>query len=169
MSVDSFKYLPRIIAFYYQRTKQVPELPIPWTPLNKRINNSKFALVTSGGIYNKRTDAPFDVEREKREPTWGDPTFRKIPVDSNQSEIGVSHLHINTKDILIDVNVLLPMGRFRELVNQEIVGGLHKNAYSFMGYQGFPPNANTWKDHYGPQIAQELLADDVNCVFMTPA
>ena len=169
MSVDSFKFLPRIIAFYYQRTKQVPELPIPWTPIKKSIENSKFALVTSGGIYNKTTDVPFDVAREKIEPTWGDPTFRRIPIDSTQEEIGVSHLHINTADILVDVNILLPIGRFRELVNQSYIGGLHENVYSFMGYQGFPPNTDDWKTSYGPQLAQELLAEKVDCVFMTPA
>jgi len=169
MSVDSFKYLPRIISLYYQRTKQVPELPIPWTPLKKRVENSTFALITSGGIYNKTTDEPFDVAREKTEPTWGDPTFRRIPIDSAQDELGVSHLHINTADILVDGNILLPIGRFRELVNQNSIGGLHENAYSFMGYQGFPPNTNDWKRSYGPQLAQELLADKVDCVFMTPA
>jgi hypothetical protein len=169
MKVDSFKFLPRAIAKYYQRTKQVPELPIPWTPLKKNIDECKFGLVTSGGFFTKSSDIPFNVEKEKENPTWGDPTFRKIPVKSVQEEIGASHLHINTRDILLDVNILLPINRFLELKDLGVIGDLSENAFSFMGYQGFPPNVDQWRNEYGPQVAEEFISDDVDCVFLTPA
>ena len=44
---------------------------IPWTPMKKPMNLTTIALVTSAGISLK-TDLPFDMEREKREPIWGD-------------------------------------------------------------------------------------------------
>ena len=89
MTVDSFKFLPRVIATYYQMTDRQPEIPIPWTPLRKPLNESKFGLVTTAGIYHKHEDVPFDLVREKSEPTWGDPTFRVLPATLEHNDVGV--------------------------------------------------------------------------------
>jgi len=169
MTVDSFKYLPRLIATFYQETDRQPELPIPWTPLPRPLADCKFGLVTSAGLYHQGVEPPFDVERERQEPKWGDPTFRTIPTDVQQAEIGASHLHINTGGVTTDVNILLPIQRFRELVADGAIGGLAEHAYSFMGYQGFPPDTAAWQETYGPQVADELIADQVDCVLLTPA
>ena len=169
MTVDSSKYLPRLIATFYQETDRQPELPIPWTPLLRPLAACRFGLVTSAGLYHQGVEPPFDVERERKEPEWGDPTFRTIPTDVQQAEIGASHLHINTGDVMTDVNVLLPIHRFRDLVEDGTIGGLAEHAYSFMGYQGFPPDTTAWQETYGPQVADELKADRVDCVLLTPA
>ena len=169
MPVDSFKYLPRIIAAFYQMTDREPELPIPWTSLPRPLPDCKFGLVTSGGLYHKGVEPPFDVGREKREPAWGDPTYRTLPTNIRQAEVGASHLHLNLKDVLADVNILLPVHRFLELTAQGQVGGLAEHAYSFMGYQGFPPDAAAWREIYGPQVAEKFKAEGVDCVLLTPA
>ncbi len=168
MPVDSFKYLPRVIAMFYQATECQPELPIPWTPLPRPTSDCKFGLITSGGLYHRDTQSPFDVAREKQEPTWGDPTYRSIPTDVQQEEVGASHLHFDTRDVLSDVNVLLPIHRFRELAAEGRIGGLAQHAYSFMGYQGFPPDTSAWRETFGPQVADKLKAEDVDCVLLTP-
>jgi D-proline reductase (dithiol) PrdB len=169
MPVDSFKFLPRSLAAFYQATNRQPELPIPWTPLNRPVSQSKFGLITSGGLYLSGIQAPFDVEREKQEPTWGDPTFRRLPVDTSQEQVAVSHLHLNPQDILVDFNILLPLQRFRELVAAGRVGGLAAQAYSFMGFQGYPPDTRPWQDTYGPQVAAELKAEGADCALLVPS
>ncbi|RME87672.1 MAG: hypothetical protein D6770_08820 [Anaerolineae bacterium] len=169
MSVDSFKYLPPLITRYYKLTRVETELPIPWTPLARPLEECRFGLVTSAGLYHKGYEPPFDVEREKREPTWGDPTFRTIPIDIPQGEVGVSHLHINTRDVLEDINIILPIHRFRELEAEGRIGSLAKEAYSFMGYQGVPASTKAWREVYGPQVAKRLKDQGVDCVFLTPA
>jgi D-proline reductase (dithiol) PrdB len=169
MPVNSFKYLPRIIAAFYQMTDRQPELPIPWTPLSRPLAERKFGLVTSGGLYQRGVEPPFDVEREKQEPMWGDPTYRTLPSDIRQAEVGASHLHLNTRDMLEDFNIVLPIHRFQELAAEGHIGGLAKHAYSFMGYQGFPPNTTAWQETYGPQVAEKLKAEEVDCVLLTPA
>ena len=73
MEVDSFCFLPSLIKRYYQLTRVRKEFPIPFTPMPKPLERCRFGLVTSGGLYHKRHDAPFDQERERREPVLGRP------------------------------------------------------------------------------------------------
>lgn len=169
MTVDSFKYLPRLIGMFYQTTDRQPELPIPFTPLPAPIANCRFALVTSGGLYLPSNEPAFDIEREKEEPTWGDPSFRVIPTSCQQDQIRVSHLHYNPEDVLRDFNILLPIDRFRDLDADGEIGGLANDHYSFMGFQGYPPDATLWESDFGPQIASRMRAEDVQCVLLTPA
>jgi len=169
MPVDSFKYLPRLIGSLYQMTERHPEVPIPWTPLSRPVTECKFGLVTSGGLYHAGKQKPFNLEREIAEPTWGDPTYRAIPSDIGQDEVGASHLHINTDDVRLDINILLPIDRFRELIAEGRAGALARHVYAFMGYQGFPPDATEWQDRYGPEVAERLKEEGVDCVLLTPA
>ncbi|MBN1314820.1 MAG: hypothetical protein JXA42_05110 [Anaerolineales bacterium] len=169
MPVDSFKYLPRILATYYRLSNQQPEFPIPWTPVPKPLSECTFGLVTTGGLYLKSADRPFDMERERKEPTWGDPTYREIPVNAPASDIGVSHLHLNTGDILADPNILLPIHRFQELAAAGRIRGLANQAFSFMGYQGYPPNTREWQEVYGPRVVEAFQGEGVDCVLITPA
>ena len=169
MSVDSFKYLPRLISAYYQMTERQPELPIPWTPLPNSLSECKFGLITSGGLYHKGVDPPFDITRERQEPAWGDPTYRTLSADIQQEDVGVSHLHINTRDVLSDINILLPIHRFQELVVEGLISDLAQNAYSFMGYQSYPPDTTAWQETYGPEVAEKFRSEEVDCVLLTPA
>jgi D-proline reductase (dithiol) PrdB len=169
MEVDSFKYVPRLIARYYKLSSVKPEFPIPWTPLTRPLSDCRFALVTSGGLYHAGHEPPFDLERERQEPAWGDPSFRTLPTDAPPSEIGVSHFHINAEDVLADPNILLPVQRFQELAAASRIRDLAPHAYSFMGYQGMPADLTGWRETYGPQVAERLIAEEVQCVLLTSA
>jgi hypothetical protein len=85
------------------------------------------------------------------------------------ADVGVSHLHINPTGVLADMDVLLPIRRFRELVAEGRVGSLAPSAYSFMGYQGFPADLREWKETYGPAVRDALLSERVDCVLLTTA
>jgi D-proline reductase (dithiol) PrdB len=169
MQVDSFKFLPRLIAMFYQTATCEPELPIPWTPLPRPVQECTFGLVTSGGLYIPGSEPAFNLEREKEEPSWGDPSFRTIPANVDLNEIRISHLHINQKMVLEDINSLLPIDRMHELVVENQIAGLGENAYSFMGFQGYPPDTVEWRETYGPQVADRFHAEGVHCVLLTPA
>jgi len=169
MTVDSFKFLPRLIAMFYRMTKREPEMPIPWTPLRRPLSECTFGLVTSAGLYMRKSDRPFDVEGERQKPTWGDPSFRIIPSDIESGKVGASHLHFNTADVEVDFNIQLPIHRFLTLVEEGRIGGLAASNYSFMGFQGFPPDTTEWEERYGPEVAEAFLNEGVNCVLLTPA
>jgi hypothetical protein len=169
MEVDSFRYLSPLIKRYYQLNRVSKELPIPFTPLPKPLEECRFGLVTSGGLYHTHCEQPFDQEGERRNPAWGDPSFRTLPVAMDLGDVGVGHLHINSHDILADPNILLPIQRFHEFAAEGRVGGLAPHAYSFMGYQGFPCDLSGWTDIYGPAVRDRLLAERVDCVLLTTA
>jgi hypothetical protein len=166
MPVDSFKYLPRSIAAYYQTLVVQKADPIPWTPLTQPLSEARIALVTTAGIYVKGVEPPYDAEREKREPMWGDPTYRRIPRDVRQDQIGASHLHINNRDLLADVNTVLPVVRVAELEAEAVVGSLAETNYSFMGYQ---PNTGEWRERYAPEVAGLMKDEAVDAVLLAPA
>lgn len=166
MPVDSFTWLPRSIAGFYQAMQVADPDGMPWTPLSKPVSECKFALVTSGGLYVKDEQQPFDLERERREPTWGDPTFREIPTGITPGQIGAAHLHLNTEDMEADFNIVLPIDRFRELADAGEIGGLASRHYSFMGYQ---ENQQAWQDTYGPAVAQRMVEEEVDAALLTPA
>lgn len=169
MTVDSFKFLPRLIATFYKMTEREPQEPIPWTPLACPITEIKLGLVTSGGLYLVDSQEPFDLEREREQPAWGDPSYRAIPATVKKRDLSVSHLHLNTEDIETDFNILLPISRMKELVNEGLVGSMANQHYSFMGYQGYPPDTNAWEKTYGPEVAEAFLNDGVHAVLLTPA
>lgn len=169
MEVDSFRYLSPLIKRFYKLSIVRKELPVPFTPLRKPLEQCRFGLVTSGGLYDARREGPFDQEGERRNPAWGDPSFRTLPVDMDTADVGVSHLHMNHADILADPDILLPVRHFRDFVAEGRIGGLARNAYSFMGYQGFPSDLSGWRDTYGPAVRDRMLAEGVDCVLLTTA
>ena len=166
MPVDSFKYLPRSLRGYYESRPVPRREPVPWTPLGKLLSEAKLALVTTAGIWVEGSEPSFDYEREKREPMWGDPTFRWIPRGTKQEQIGAGHLHLNNRDILQDVNIQLPLAHGEDLEAEGRIGSLAETNYSFMGYQ---PNTTEWEQKYGPECAGLMKDEAVDAVLLTPA
>jgi hypothetical protein len=166
MVVDSYKFLPRSFRAGYELTSNLASEPV-WTPLEKPVNEATIALLTSAGIYLKDTQPPFDTEREKREPLWGDPTYRVIPRDVCQEDIDVRHLHINTRDILADFNVALPIRAFGALEEEGAIGRLAGEHYAFMGFQ--ERGAKEWQERYGPEVATRLREAQVDALVLAPA
>jgi D-proline reductase (dithiol) PrdB len=166
--VDGFRFLPPSLAAWIRRYHIPAEEfrgVIPWTPLAAPLNRSVLALVTSAGISLK-SDPPFDMEREKREPLWGDRSYREIPRGTTARDIDVNHLHINTGYILEDINVMLPLARMVEFEQEGIIGRLAQTAYSFYGFQ--------WQndDFIGQAIApmaERMRSEGVGAVLLTPA
>ncbi len=78
---------------------------------------------------------PFDMEREKREPTWGDLTWRIIPRDVAQSMVDATHLHINTGHVKRDIGVAMGLQALTALKTKSVIGRLAEENYSVMGYQ----------------------------------
>jgi D-proline reductase (dithiol) PrdB len=166
MPIDSYKFLPRSMKQGYEAVPVIDEPPV-WAPLPKPLRQCTIALMTSAGVYLKDSQEPFDAERERREPTWGDPTFRVIPADVRQEQIGATHLHLNTDDILQDVNVVLPFRAFKQLEAEGAIGALAHDNYSFMGYQD--RRNEDWRTVQGPELVRRLTEQSVDVLLLAPA
>ena len=165
--VDGFRFMPPSLGAWV--AKDIPAEPfggeIPWTPLQKPISETTFALMTSAGISLK-TDRPFDMEREKREPEWGDPTCRKIPATAREADIDVNHLHINTDYIKQDINVTLPLARFQEFAEEGLIGRLADTSYSYYGFQ--LKYSKELLEEAVPAVAASMKAEGVEAALLTP-
>ena len=119
--INGYKFLPQSMipefkAFPYQANEVVKaESAIP-------LNQARVALLTSGGLYLKDRQPSFDLERERRDPFWGDPTYRLIPRNVGHGDIAVAHLHLNPDDIVADFNVALPLEVFAEFERDGKIG-----------------------------------------------
>jgi D-proline reductase (dithiol) PrdB len=166
-TVDGFLFMPPALRAWI--SKDIPDQPfsgkIPWTPLDKSISETTFTLMTTAGLSMK-SDPPFDMEREKAEPAWGDPSYREIPRTATESDIEVSHLHINTEYIKQDINVMLPLTRFQEFEKEGIIGKLTPTCYSYYGFQLDP---TALLNETMPKVADRMRHENVEAVLLTAA
>ena len=166
--VDGFHFLPPSLGAWIRKTIPETEFPgeIPWTPLRRPLERTAFALITSAGI-SRASDPPFGMEREKREPTWGDRGFRIIPRDAAvRGPIAVHHLHINPEYILQDLNVMLPIDRMAEFEREGTIGRLAESHYSFYGFQW--ESTDFVETAIAPMAAQ-MAREGVEAALLTPA
>ena len=165
--VDGFRFMPPSLSAWIRKDIPPEEFSgdIPWTPVTKPLPQLTFSLMTSAGISMKK-DPPFDMEREKKEALWGDPTHREIARDATEADIDVNHLHVNTSLIKKDMNVILPLARFREFEEEGIIGKLTPTSYS---YYGFQLNPRILLEETMPKVASRMRAEGVEAVLLTPA
>ncbi len=162
MIVDSFRFLPRSFRAAYERESAgAPEV---WTDFAARLSDASIALLSTAGLYVQGLHEPYDLERERAEPTWGDPSYRAIPHDAG--ELGMAHLHVNDADTRADRNVSLPLDVLAELVAEGVVGASSPNHFSVMGYQG---DLDGWRHVTAPAIARLLTDQHTDGVVLAPA
>jgi D-proline reductase (dithiol) PrdB len=167
MEVDSFAFLPRSFRPLYERPEPLADETEPvWAPLDKRLAEARVALVSSAGLYVKGSQEPFDADRERREPEWGDPSWRSIPADVATESLGMTHLHVNADDVLADHNIALPATVLDELVAEGIVGGRTDEHFSVMGYQ--EAGLRVWRNETAPAIASRLRDHGADAVVLAP-
>ena len=139
--------------------------PVPWAPVAVPLSEAKVALLSTAGL-SMRGDAPFDMEGERRNPTRGDPSWRRIAADAISASVEVNHLHIDTGYIERDLNVALPLDRLRELVSDESVGSMAESHYSIMGYQG--NDTSVLEEQSAPEIAAAMRGEEVDLALLAP-
>lgn len=166
MSVDSYAFLPRAFRTLFDAAPEFDHGPV-WSAFDKPLEEAKIALLSSAGIYLPAEQEGFDVERERAEPTWGDPTLRTVRSSVSQAEIAATHLHIRTDDLVQDIDIALPINRLNELVAEGWVGAVPDEHFSVMGFQA--EGAEVWRTVTGPDIAARCHAADIDALILAPA
>ncbi len=167
MRVDSFRFLPRSFVPLYENAEPMEgERDVVWAPFQPRLADATIALLSSAGLSVAGDQEPFDLGRERREPTWGDPTYRAIPGDLGDRPLAMSHLHVNNADTLADRNVSLPVDVLNTLVSQGIVGAGAGSHFSVMGYQ--QAGLEVWRTQTAPAIVDVLRDEGADGVILAP-
>ena len=167
MRVDSFRFLPRSFVPLYETAEPLEgERDNVWTPFEPRLADATIALISSAGLSVAGEQEPFDLEREKREPTWGDPGYRAIPNDLGERRLAMSHLHVNNADTLADRNVSLPLDVLNDLAAEGFVGAAARAHFSVMGYQ--QAGLDAWRQETAPAIARQLRDEGADGVILAP-
>ena len=164
--VDSWRFLPPRLAQLLQAGIQSkpPATSIPFTPLATPLAGARIALLSTAGI-SCRPDPPFDMDGERANPIWGDPSWRRIPAAATEAQIEANHLHIDTTYIRRDLDVALPLRRLVELAAAGEVGSVAPTHYSVMGYQ---LDGKAQVTESAPAIAAAMNAEGVTGAFLAP-
>jgi D-proline reductase (dithiol) PrdB len=168
MKVDSYRFLPRSFrSFYEGRGPFAGEEEPVWAPFEKRLQESRIALLTSAGLYVKTAQPSFDLERERAHPEWGDPSWRSIPSAVDAADLGVAHLHINAEDVLADPEIALPSRLLEQLAVEHVIGSVAAEHISVMGYQ--ERSLEGWKDRTADEVVAHLRSQGVDGLILAPA
>lgn len=165
MAIDSYRFLNfasrQVMKAWAGR--QEPGV-IPFTPLRKPLRECTVALLTTAAVA-RNDDRPFDQEGERRNPWWGDPSFRTIPLGTTEKDIRIYHLHIDPRFGEADLDVVLPLRRLAELAAEGVVGRPASTHYSMMGYILDPTELVT---QTAPAIAERMRAEGVDAAALVP-
>jgi D-proline reductase (dithiol) PrdB len=164
--VDSYRFISGITKRMIRTWAGLEKpRPIPWSPLEKPLSECTVALISSAGIALK-TDRPFDQDGERRNPWWGDPSYRIIPNTARSEDVHCYHLHINSAYAEQDLNCLFPLGRLKELEALGEIGRSAARHYSIMGYILEP---ETLLQQTVPALIRNLEEDQADVVVLVPA
>lgn len=166
MAIDGFRFLDgatrRVMKAWQAREPEPARTP--WTPLARPLAQARVALISSAGIATA-DDAPFDQERERRDPWWGDPTHRVLPAKLDPDLARIYHLHIDPRPARQDLDCLMPLRRLAELVAAGVVGSTAPRHYSIMGYL---LRTDELVERTAPRIAAALASDQVDLALLVP-
>lgn len=166
MTIDSYRFLDfgarQVMKAWAARAYAGP---IPFTPLAKPLRECTVALLSTAGIA-RNDDRPFDQDGERRDPWWGDPSFRAIPLGTTERDVRLYHMHIATRFGEADLDVVLPMRRLTELAAAGVVARAAPTHWSIMGYVLEPTELVT---KTAPAIAERMLAERVDAAALVPA
>jgi D-proline reductase (dithiol) PrdB len=163
--VDSYRFLSfttrKLVKAWIERQ---PQREIPWTPLAQPLSESTVALVSTAALA-MADDRPFDQEGERRDPWWGDPSYRVIPREATEREVRAYHLHIDTRYAEQDLDCVFPLRRLLELERAGEIGRSAPLHYSFMGYILRP---EVLLHESTPGMIRSMRNEQVDLVVMIP-
>lgn len=132
---------------------------IPWTPYTGKPASQTFALATSGGLYLKDKQPPYDTGS-----IHGDPSFREIPKTVTQEEIEIAHPHYDHRLAEQDINIIFPLQRLIELEKEQVIGKVADTNYSF----GYVNDVVTLVKKTIPEFISRIKAQAVDVLFLVP-
>lgn len=101
--------------------------PTPWTPLRRRLSESVVSIVTTAGLRLVRQHQ-FAADRDA-----GCPEYREISLYVKPADLAYDFTNYDPTEAQNDLNVLVPVDRLREMVDEKEFAGLTETFFSFFG------------------------------------
>lgn len=131
----------------------------PWSALKKPLNQSKVTLLSSAGIYLP-PQARYDDENPQ-----GDYTWRRIPLEADLAALRLAHAHYDHAAAEADINVVYPLQRLQELVQEGVIGRLSDPVYTWHGYV---TNYARFRDTVAGELADCVERDGADVALIVP-
>ncbi|TYO95021.1 glycine/sarcosine/betaine reductase selenoprotein B [Geothermobacter ehrlichii] len=135
---------------------------IPWTEPRKPLRDCRLALVTTAGVHHANQPA-FDMQ----DPD-GDPSWRELDGATIRHDFRITHDYYDHTDAEKDLNIVLPLDRLQEFIDEGVLGSLNRRHFGFMGHitgRHIPALI----EFSAREIADRLRSDAVDLVLLTPA
>ncbi len=165
--VDPYRFLGfatrKLVGAWIERARRSPG-EIPWAPVRRPLSECTVAMVSTAGLA-MADDRPFDREGERRDPWWGDPSYRVIPRDARAEDVRVWHTHVNNAPAELDLDCAFPLRRLLELEADGEVGRSATSHYSIMGYILDP---TVLLEESTPEMIERMRAEQVDVVLLVP-
>ena len=153
---------PALVKNWARKARIINSIDIPWTPFQGKTEESRLALITTGGVHLKH-QPPFDM----LDPS-GDPSFRQIPADAIPDQLAITHNYYDHRDANRDVNIVFPIESVRQLKALDEIGSVNSRHFSFMGHI-VGQHLETLINDTAPRVTAALKEDSVDMVILTPA
>lgn len=141
----------------YGAGQNVPTFDEPaFTPLSKPLSEARVAIVTSAALHRP--------DQERYSP--GDTRFRAFDRADRDLIMGHWSPNFDHTGFQLDLNVVYPIERLEELAADGVIGDVAPRHFAFAGNQ--PETVSELRLDTGPACAQELVADAVDVVLLTP-
>ncbi len=163
--VDSYRFLDGVSKRVMRHWSGLrPGGSSPWTPLAKPLPQCTIALVSSAALA-LNSDRPFDLQIERLDPWFSDPSYRVLPRDTRTGEVQILHLHVNPAFAGQDLNCVMPLERLAELVALGELGGSAPSHYSYVGYTLRPERLLR---ETAPSIVERMRQERVDAAVLVP-
>ncbi|MGI9088197.1 MAG: glycine/sarcosine/betaine reductase selenoprotein B family protein [Chthoniobacterales bacterium] len=133
---------------------------VPLAKLAKPLREARLTFISTAGVQPKGT-LPFDTVHPV-----GDYTFRRVLSNAKPADLEIHQLKYPTFGANKDLNVIFPIERLQELVEEKFIGGLTENFYSFIGYNMDPERLEAT---LAEEIAEAVEAENAEVALLAPA
>ncbi len=132
---------------------QIARACVPYTPFRRKVEEARFALVTTSGAYVEGME-PF---------TDNDLGFRMIPQDAESASLKVVSGHYDPASAEADINSVFPIERLREL---RAIGRIGKIAGHHLS-MGLTTELRKLKEETSWEIADKVARMRPDAVILT--
>ncbi|HMO80665.1 MAG TPA: glycine/sarcosine/betaine reductase selenoprotein B family protein [Pyrinomonadaceae bacterium] len=132
----------------------------PFTPVRRALPMLNLALISSAGAYIDATQ-PFDLASRD-----GDTEIREFPIEIEAADLRYAAKGFDTKAVIEDRNVQIPIERLLEYEANAVIGRLNDVWWSLSPWI---PNATRVVDEMAPRLAERLARYEVSAALLIPA